>query len=457
VNEAVLSYVRTEHPRYLSELFSFLQFASVSADSAFKKDVDACAEFVCDALTQAGLDQVQLFPTKGHPIVYAEKIVDDGLPTVLIYGHYDVQPPDPLNLWETPPFSPEIRDGRIYARGVSDDKGQIYCHIKAIEAWIKTAQLPVNVKVLIEGEEEIGSPNLLPFILAHKDLLKADVALVSDTPMMGPGCPSICYSLRGLLYTEISVFGTASDLHSGQNGGAVPNAIEGLHRILNQLKNQEGQVMIPEFYEGVPELTPEERSQIQALPFSDSEYQQSLGASALVGEIGYSTLERRWFRPTLDVNGIWGGYIGEGSKTVIPCEAHAKLSMRLVGAQNPQRIAEHLEAYLQEVCPQGYRVSMRVHSMAVPAYTNPQHPAVLAGLRAVESAFVAKAVLQGEGGTIPVVSDFATELGIPTVLMGFNLPDDCIHAPNERFTEAHFYKGIEASARFLNEILSLKK
>jgi acetylornithine deacetylase/succinyl-diaminopimelate desuccinylase-like protein len=454
--DTVISYVRDQQPRYLDDLCAFLRIESVSADSNFAQATVSCAEYVAGELRAIGLNDVAIYPTAGYPVVFGQSKQVTGRPTILVYGHYDVQPPDPLDKWITGPFEPTVRDGYLYARGVSDDKGQVLCHLKAIEAWLKvTGELPVNIKVIIEGEEEIGSPNLLPFLQAHKALLQSDVALVSDTPMLGYGQPSICTSLRGLLYVEVTATGCGTDLHSGQHGGAVPNAIAGLVHIVDRLKDETGRVTIPGFYDDVKKLSDAERQAVAHLPHSDEDYMASIGATALCGEAGFHTLERRWYRPTLDVNGIWGGYMGEGSKTVIPNTAHAKFSMRLVAHQSPEKIYENLKRHLDSLTPPGISLSLTCYSMAKPSVVDSSHPAVLAGLEALTEVFGVQAVLQGEGGTIPVVADFQTELGIPTVLMGFNLPDDQIHAPNERFALDNFYKGIEASVRFFDKVTLL--
>lgn len=449
----VLTYLEQNQAQFLEELKTFLRIPSVSADPAYKADVLHCADHVKTAMEQVGLESVQIFPTEGHPVVYGEWCKAEGKPTVLLYGHYDVQPPDPIELWTSPPFDPTIRDGQLYARGVSDDKGQIFCHLKSIEAWLKTTgSLPVNVKVIIEGEEEIGSAHLTPFITQHKDMLKADLALISDTPMIALNTPSICFSLRGLVYLELIVTGANSDLHSGQNGGAVPNPINALATIISKLKDDQGHVTIPGFYKDVLPISETLHQELLTLPHSDEAYAKGLGLSTLTGEPAFTSLERRWLRPTFDCNGIIGGYTGEGAKTVIPSQASAKLSMRLVANQNPQKIEAAFLAYLPSITPKGVTVEVKHHSLADPARVNPQDPAVQAGLRALEKAFGVKARLQGEGGTIPVVSEFEKQLGLPTVLMGFNLIDDCIHAPNERFSLANFQRGILASAHFWNEL-----
>ncbi len=451
--ENVLAYIDQHQDRFLDELKEFLKIKSVSADSAFKSEITRCADFVKNHLDSIGLNNVEIIQTSGYPVVYAETDIDPTKKTILLYGHYDVQPPDPLDLWETPPFEPSIRDGQLFARGVSDDKGQVFCHIKAIEAWLRTeGKLPVNIKIIIEGEEEIGSPSLQPFLNQYKEKLSADIALVSDTPMIGLNQPSICFSLRGLLYLELTITSAGTDLHSGQHGGAVPNAILGATQIIHALKDASNKVTIPGFYDDVEELSPALKEEIRSLPYSEKEYLDSIGASHLSGEAGYTAYEQRWFRPTLDCNGIYGGYTGEGAKTVIPSKTTIKLSMRLVSKQNPYDIFEKFKAFLPQITPKGYHVDIHSHSFAFPAQINPEHPAVKAGLTALEKAFGVKAKRQGEGGTIPVVADFKQILGLETVLMGFNLPDDRIHAPNERFSLYNFFKGITASSYFFKEL-----
>ncbi len=447
-----ISWIAETKNRHLEPLITWLSFESVSTNPDDAATVVACAEYTRTLLVDAGFSDVDLVATPGHPIVYAEWMVDPALPTVLIYGHYDVQPPEPLHLWTTPAFVPTIRDGQLYARGASDDKGQIYCHIRAIKAYKETlGKPPVNIKILIEGEEEIGSPNLQPFIVVNKDRLIADIALVSDTPMIAPDRPSLCTSLRGLLYTEITLRVAATDLHSGQHGGAVPNAILELSRLITTFKNSEGIIQIPGFYEGVTILSSDARAAIRALPHDDASYQTELGLSHLEGETGYHTLERRWHRPTLDINGIWGGYTGPGSKTVIAAEASAKVSMRLVGTQDPVAIAKSFETFVRSNVTPGVQVTVAIHSMATPVQVSQDDPFVLAASVALEKAFGVPTVFQGEGGTVPVVADFKQLLGLNTVLMGLNLPNDCIHAPNERMSVANIERGMQASVHFLAE------
>ncbi|NBV42338.1 dipeptidase [bacterium] len=437
---------------YLEDLKSWLRFASVSADSAYKPALNECAVFTRDYLEKVGF-RASIHETPGHPVVYGERIVNPSLPTVLVYGHYDVQPPDPLDLWVSPPFDPQIRDGQLIARGVSDDKGQVFCHIAAVD-WVirRDGDLPVNVKLIIEGEEEIGSPNLVRFLTDNRDMLAADVALVSDTPMIAKDRPSLCTSLRGLVYFELKIRTLGSDLHSGQHGGTVPNAIAALVELLSRMKDANGRIQIPGFYDAVLPISDTMHKGILELPFNESEYLRSIGAAELVGESGFHPYERRWLRPTLDVNGIWGGYTGEGSKTVIPSVAHAKLSMRLVANQDPDDITDKFCSFVRTHTPYGATVEIEKFSGAFPARVDGAHPAVQAAMYGLYQAFGVEPVFQGEGGTIPVVADFKRILGIDTVLMGLNLPDDGIHAPNERMSLANIRRGINASIGFLTKL-----
>ncbi len=435
---------------HIDVLKSWLRFPSVSADSAHVADTHDCATFTANHLAKIGLDRVTVHQTPGFPVVTAEWLGAPGKPTVLIYGHYDVQPPDPIDLWQSGPFDPVIRDGQLVARGVSDDKGQIYCHIAAIETLLKRdGRLPINVKLLIEGEEEIGSPNLVPFIVAHQTDLGADVALVSDTPMIAPDRPSLCTSLRGLVYLELTVQVLSGDLHSGQHGGTVPNAIHTLMAILSKMKDESGRILIPGFYDNVAEIPGIVRDGISKLPFDESGYCKKMGMQAPVGEPGFHPYERRWYRPTFDVNGIWGGYIGEGSKTVIPAKAHCKLSMRLVANQDPHQVTQLFRDYLNSVTPTGVSVEVIEHSGGYPAMVSPDHPAVPAALGGLFDAFGVDPVFQGEGGTVPIVAEFKRVLGIDTLLMGLNLEDDRIHAPNEQMSLANIRRGILASIGFM--------
>jgi len=445
--EMGLSHDRFEY--HLNRLEEWLRFPSVSADSKYRADVMACAGYTAQRLRDIGAS-VSVAETPGFPVVIGRVMVDPLKPTVLIYGHYDVQPPDPWNLWLTPPFEPSRRDGQLYARGVSDDKGQIYCHMAAVEELLRQGPLPVNVIFMIEGEEEIGSPNLVPFVESHARELGATVALVSDTPMIAKDRPSLCTSLRGLIYFELQLRVLSGDLHSGQHGGTVPNAIHSLVSVISKLKDDSGVIQIPGFYDEVRSLSPEVSESLNELPFDEASYCQTLGASHLVGEPGFHPYARRWYRPTLDVNGIWGGYTGEGSKTVIPAVASCKLSMRLVADQNPDVMIEKVKAYLRQICPEGLSVTVKEPG-AMPASVSTEHPAVRAAASGLEIAFGVKPVFQGEGGTIPIVAEFKRILGLDTVLMGLNLPDDGIHAPNERMSLANIRRGIVASMAFLTE------
>jgi acetylornithine deacetylase/succinyl-diaminopimelate desuccinylase-like protein len=453
---AALDYLAAHRQRHRDDLIALLRIPSVSTDPAHQADVRACAGWLAAHLRDIGLPTVEVLPTAGHPVVYAEWLGAPGRPTVLIYGHYDVQPAEPLELWATPPFEPTIRDGQIYARGATDDKGQFFTHVKAVEALLATAgRLPVNVKFLIEGEEEIGSVNLAPVIEQYRDRLAADVAVVSDTPMSGRGQPSLCYGLRGLVYLEITVTTAGRDLHSGQYGGAVPNPILALAHLLSACKTPDGRITVPGFYDEVAPLTPAERESLAALPFDEAALRRDLELAALPGEPGYTTLERLTARPTLDANGIWGGFTGAGSKTVIPCQAHAKLSCRLVPDQDPAVIAGRIEAHLHAACPPGARVAVRRLGLAEPVLTPLDHPATQAAARALEAAYGVAPFFTREGGSIPVVATFRRLLNLPTVLVGFGLPDEPLHAPNERFDLDNYERGACTSVLLLHELAAL--
>jgi acetylornithine deacetylase/succinyl-diaminopimelate desuccinylase-like protein len=445
--------IRAARDSYLKQLTELLSIPSISTDKGRAKDVRRTGKWMRDRLKAAGCKRVELHDTPGHPIVYGEWLGAKGAPTVLIYGHYDVQPVDPVALWKTPPFEPTVRQGRIYARGASDDKGQLFAHVLAFEAHLKqNGSCPVNVKFLIEGEEEIGSPNLTPFIAANKKKLACDAVFVSDTAMFAKGLPSICYGLRGLTYLQIDLRGTDGDLHSGTFGGAVVNPANALVEMLASLKDARGRVTVPGFYERVRRLRPAERREFASLPHSDAKYKRALGAPALFGEAGYSTLERVWVRPSLDINGIWSGFTGDGAKTVIPAEAHAKISMRLVPDQTPAEIARKVSAHLKKIAPKSVKVKVSdLHGGA--AWVAPtDHPAMAAASRALKRAFGRKPVFVREGGSIPIVADFARLLRVPAVLMGLGLNEDNIHAPNEKFDLDDFYRGIEASAFMMEEL-----
>ncbi len=442
------AYVKANEPRFLDELMDLLRIPSVSADPKYKADVARCAETVAKRMREAGLDKVEVCPTKGHPIVYGEKIVDPAKPTVLVYGHYDVQPPDPMDLWHSGPFDPVIKDGMIYARGSADDKGQFYMHFKAIEAMMKTGGLPCNVKVMIEGEEEVGSDNLGVFVAANKQRLKADVVLISDTAMIANDVPSINTGLRGLSYVEVEVTGPNRDLHSGVYGGAVANPINALCEMIASLHDADRRVTIPGFYEAVAELSAAERKALAEAPFNEAEYKKDLDIDDVRGEKGYTSEERSSIRPTLDVNGIWGGYIGEGAKTVLPSKAFAKLSMRLVPNQKSDAITKLFKDHFERIAPPGVRVVVRPHHGGEAAVTPIDSPAYIAASKAMEETFGKKPIPTRGGGSIPIVALFEAELGLKTVLFGFGLDSDNIHSPNEKYGVFNYLQGIRTIPRF---------
>jgi acetylornithine deacetylase/succinyl-diaminopimelate desuccinylase-like protein len=449
----VIDFIHTNRDRYVDELKRYLAIPSISALPQHTGDVRRCAEWTADEMRRIGLEHVSLVETAGHPVAYGDWLHAAGAPTMLLYGHYDVQPVDPVNLWESPPFEATVRDGEIYARGAADDKGQVFMHFKAIEAHLKQqGRLPVNVKVIIEGEEEVGSVNLDRFVEAQRDRLKADVVVISDSAMFDRGVPSICYSLRGLVYCQIDVRGTSSDLHSGIFGGAVANPNMVLAQMLAQMKDRGGRVKIPGFYDAVRPLEDAERTAWKALPFNERQYRKQLGAPKLFGESGYSTLERVWARPTLEVNGLLGGFTGEGAKTVIPAVAMAKVSMRLVPDQDPDVIAKLFEDYVRRISPKTVTVTVtRMHG-GHPWITSYDNPYVQAASRAIERGFGKPPVFCREGGSIPVVFTFQQALGLPSVLFGVGLPDENAHAPNERLDLGNFHNGIVASAILYDEL-----
>ena len=453
---AVVDVIQTSRDRYLEELNALLAIPSVSALPEHAGDMRRCADALAGHLRRIGLQNVRVVETPGHPIVYGDWLGAPGAPTVLVYGHYDVQPVDPIDQWTSPPFEATIRDGQLFARGAADDKGQLFIHLKAIEAHIsQTGALPVNVKVLLEGEEEVGSPNLDPFIRGNRDLLACDVVVISDTPMLERGVPSICYGLRGLNYFQIDLRGTRSDLHSGSFGGAVANPAMVLAQVLAQMKDRAGHVRIPGFYEDVLPLTDEERMEIRRLPFDEAAYRRELGAPRLFGEAGFSTFERVWARPTFEVNGLLGGFTGEGSKTVIPATAMAKVSMRLVPNQDPDKIAGLFEAFVRKVTPKTVELRLtRMHG-GRPWKTDLDNPYVQAAARAFEIGFGKRPVYTREGGSIPIVMTFQQELGAPTVLFGIGVPDENAHAPDEKLDLGNFFGGILSSAYLLQEIAQI--
>ncbi len=449
----VIDFINVNRDRYLEELKAFLAIPSVSALPQHAADVRRCAEWCADEMRRIGLQNVRLMDTPGNPVVYGEWLGAAGAPTILFYGHYDVQPVDPLELWESPPFDATIRDGEIYARGSADDKGQVFMHLKAIEAHLKqNGRLPVNLKIILEGEEEVGSVNLDNFIRDHKSELGADVVVISDSPMFARGVPSICYGLRGLVYFQIDLRGSSTDLHSGSFGGAVANPAFVLTQMLAQMKDRGGRIRIPGFYDDVVALQEEERKAWASLPFNEKKYKKDFGIPKVAGETGYTTLERTWARPTFEINGLLSGFTGEGAKTVLPAVAMAKVSMRLVPHQNPDKIAELFEAYVKDIAPATVELKItRMHG-GKPWMTAYDNPYVQAAGRAIEKGFGRKPVFTREGGSIPVVSTFQEELGLPSVLFGVGLPDENAHAPNEKLDVANFHGGIISSAILYDEI-----
>lgn len=450
--EKVISYINSNENRYIEELKEFLRIPSISTLEEHKSDMQRCAEFVAGKLQDAGLNNVKIYPTDGHPIVYGEWLNAPGKPTVLIYGHYDVQPVDPIELWDSPPFEPVIKDGKIYARGATDDKGQVYMHVKSVEAILKTVgSLPVNVKFIIEGEEEIGSAHLADFIEKNKKLLACDSVLISDTSLYAPGVPTLTYGLRGLCYLEVEVVGPNRDLHSGTFGGAVANPINILAKMIASLHDKNGKINIPGFYDDVVPLTKMERENFKRLKFSEKQFAKELGVAELLGEKGYSSLERTWARPTLDCNGIFGGFTGQGAKTVIPSKATAKISMRLVPNQNPKKISALVTKHLKKIAPKSVKISVKdlhgANAVAAPL----DAPSTLAAAKAMEKAFGKKTVFIREGGSIPIVATFKQLLNAPSVLMGLGLNTENLHSPNEHFNLNHFKLGIISSALFFEE------
>lgn len=441
-------YIANNKDQYLSELFELLRIPSISADSKYKTDVRNAAEYVKKKLQEAGADNVELIETKGHPIVFGEKFVDAAKPTVLVYGHYDVQPADPIELWNTPPFEPTVRDGKIYARGACDDKGQFYMHIKAFEILMKHNLLACNVKFMIEGEEEVGSDNLPVFVKEYREKLKADVILISDTSLISLNQPSITVGLRGLSYMEVEVTGANRDLHSGVYGGAVANPINVLSKIITSLVDDDGRITIPGFYDKVKNLTVAEREALNRAPFNLEEYKAELGIDDVQGEKGYTTLERTGIRPTLDCNGIWGGYTGEGAKTVLPSKASAKISMRLVPDQDPAEITELFTKHLLSIAPKSVKVKVIAHHGGQPALTPTDSKAYKAAEKAFEEVWGKTPIPTRDGGSIPIVALFKKELGLDTVLMGFGLDSDALHSPNEHYGVKNFLIGIETIVAF---------
>jgi acetylornithine deacetylase/succinyl-diaminopimelate desuccinylase-like protein len=453
MSQATDTFVHQNEERLLDELKAFLRIPSISTLPEHKGDVAAAAQFVADSLKKAGLENVEIIPTAGNPLVYGDWLHAPGKPTVLCYGHYDVQPPDPLEEWKTPPFEPSVRDGNIYARGSADDKGQMYMHVKAVEALrAVNGTLPLNLKFLIEGEEEVGGASIAKYVAENKKKLKADVALVSDTALYADGLPTLCIGLRGLVYTEVAATGPARDLHSGLYGGAAPNPIFGLIELLGKCKGPDGVIRIPGMYDDVTPPAPQEMESWQRLPFVESNFlKNEVGSTQLTGEQGHSVLERIWSRPTLEVHGIAGGFTGAGAKTVIPARAVAKVSLRLVPNQDPDKIVASFREFLARNAPAGIRIELRVLSAGPAIMVNPSHPAIQTAARAFADILKQPTVFVRSGGSIPVVGDFSTHLGIPTILMGFGLPDDGLHSPNEKYRVANYYTGIMTIAHFFEE------
>lgn len=459
----VKEYIANHKDRFLTELIELLKIPSISADSAFSQDVLDTADAVKLALENAGCDIVEIHETDGYPIVYGEKIIDKNLPTVLVYGHYDVQPPDPMDLWNSPPFEPVIRktelhpEGAIFARGACDDKGQMYMHVKALEFMVKTDQLPCNIKFMIEGEEEVGSNNLATYVSENKEKLKNDVILISDTGMIANDIPSITTGLRGLSYVEVEVTGPNRDLHSGLYGGAVANPINILTKMIASLHDENNHITIPGFYDKVEQLSEAERAEMAKAPFSLEAYQKSLDIESVYGEKGYTTNERNSIRPTLDVNGIWGGYTGEGAKTVIASKAYAKISMRLVPHQDWREITELFKNHFESIAPKGVRVKVKPHHGGQGYVTPIDTDGYQAASKAYETTFGKKPIPQRSGGSIPIVSLFEKELDSKTILMGFGLDSDAIHSPNEHFGVWNYLKGIETIPYFFEYFAESKQ
>jgi acetylornithine deacetylase/succinyl-diaminopimelate desuccinylase-like protein len=448
MNNQWKEYQDKNKDRFLEELLELLRIPSVSARSEHKDDMITCAEKVKQRLLEAGADKAEVIPTEGHPVVYGEKIIDKNKPTVLVYGHYDVQPADPLNLWHSGPFEPVIKDGKIFARGACDDKGQFYMHVKALETMVKTNSLPANIKFIIEGEEEVGSPNLAKFVVENKELLKSDVILISDTAMISMDAPSIDIGVRGLSYIEVEVTGPNRDLHSGVYGGAVANPITILAQMIASCHDENNHITIPGFYDDVLEMPEKERDMLAEAPFDKDEFKKDLGIKKIWGEKGFSTNERTGIRPTLELNGIWGGYTGEGSKTVLPSKAFAKISARLVPDQSSEKITKKLIKYFEEIAPESVTVKATAHHGGEPYMTPINSDAYKAAAKAIKTTFGKEPIPVRGGGSIPICALFEKELGIKIVFLGFGLDSDNLHSPNEKYDIANFYKGIETIPYF---------
>ncbi len=453
MSSAAVNYAHQNHPRFLNELKELLRIPSISTLPEHKSDCRRAAEVLAAELTRIGMENARLIETDGNPLVYADWLHASGRPTALFYGHYDVQPADPLDEWLSPPFEPAERHGNLYARGAVDDKGQVWAQVKALESLLAaTGTLPLNVRVILEGEEEVGGEGIAAFVASKPAELKADFALVSDTELFAPGLPTLCVGLRGMIYTELEVRGAKSDLHSGMYGGAAPNPFMALAQMLARLKDEEGHILIPGFYDDIIPPSPEELAAWRSLPFDEEQYRiAEVGSRSLVGEAGYTVLERTWARPTLDVHGIPGGFIGAGAKTVIPAKALAKVSMRLVPGMTPAKTFALYEAYVEKVAPVGVEVEVRLIHSGDPCLVRVDNPYIQAATRALKEVWGKETVFIRSGGSIPIVGDFDRHLGMPSVMMGFGLPDDNIHAPNEKFNLKNFELGIESIVRFLEE------
>lgn len=446
--DTIRKYIDQNKDRFLNELFELLRIESISSDSSKAGEMEKCAEAIKVQLLKSGVDKAVIFATGGPSIVYGEKIVDPNAPTVLVYGHYDVMPVDPIELWTSNPFEPVVKDGKIWARGADDDKGQMFMHVKAFEAMVATGTLKCNVKFMIEGQEEIGSGELTKWCALNKELLKADVILVSDTSLLGMDTPSITAGLRGLAYAEVKVTGPNRDLHSGLYGGAVANPINVLSKMIGQLIDGDGKITVPGFYDNIKEFTPQERGEINSAKFDEVKYKASIGIADGVGEKGYTTMERKGIRPTMDVCGIWGGYIGQGAKTVIPSTAHAKISMRLVAGQDYRDITAKFAKYFESLAPKGVAVEVIPMHGGYPYVADTTSVPYKAAADAMEASFGKKAVPFYSGGSIPIISTFEQVLGVKSILMGFGLDTDAIHSPNENYPIENFYKGIETIPMF---------
>jgi len=453
MSSPAVAYARQNQPRYLNELKDFLRIPSISTLPENKGDCRRAAETLVAELTRIGMKNARLLETQGHPLVYAEWLEAAGKPTALCYGHYDVQPVDPIDEWITPPFEPTERDGNLYGRGTCDDKGQVWAQIKALESLFAAyGKLPINVRVILEGDEEVGGEGIADFVASKPPELKSDFALISDTELFAPGLPTLCVGLRGMIYTEIEVRGAKQDLHSGMYGGAAPNPFFALAQMLAKLKDENGHILIPGFYDDIIPPSPEELTAWRSLPFDEEHYRISeVGSRSLVGEAGFSVLERTWARPTLDVHGIPGGFIGAGAKTVIPAKALAKVSMRLVPGMTPAKAFKLYKAYVEKIAPAGVEVEVRLISAGDPCLVRVDNPYIQAATRALHEVWGKDTVFIRSGGSIPIVGDFDRYLGIPSVMMGFGLPDDNIHAPNEKFHIKNYELGIESIIRFLEE------